>query len=71
MEGFRQLTDQSKINKQPERIRIKTVNKNITLEQALRNYSVPANRLNELSILNGMKLTDIVTSGMMIKIISN
>ena len=52
MEGFRQLNDQSKINKQPERIRIKTVNNNITLEQALRNYSVPANRLNELSILN-------------------
>ena len=68
MEGFRQLNDQSKINKQPERIRIKTVNNNITLEQALRNYSVPANRLNEFAILNGMKLTDMVTSGMMIKI---
>lgn len=71
MEGFRQLTDQSKINKQPERIRIKTVNSRITLEQALRNYSAPANRLNELAILNGMKLTDIITAGTMIKIIGH
>ena len=69
MEGFRQLTDQSKINKQPERIRIKTVNANMTLEQALRNYSAPASRLNELAILNGMRLTDVVTAGTMIKII--
>ncbi len=71
MEGFKPLTDQSKINKQPERIRIKTVNNSITLEQALRNYSTPANRLNELAILNGMKLTDIVPGGTMIKIIGH
>lgn len=70
MEGFRQLNDQSKINKKPERIRIKTINSNITLEQALRNYSVTdSKRLQELSILNGMKLTDRVTPGMMIKTI--
>ena len=70
MEGFRQLNDQSKINKKPERIRIKTVNSNITLEQALRYYSVTDNkRLQELSILNGMQLTDRLTPGMMIKTI--
>jgi predicted Zn-dependent protease len=69
MEGFRQLTDNSKINKQPERIRVKTVNSNITLDQALRSYSVPANRMNELAILNGMKLTDKLTPGTMIKVI--
>ena len=70
MEGFSQLNDQAKINKKPERIRIKTINSNITLEQALRNYSVTdSKRLQELSILNGMKLTDRVTPGMMIKTI--
>ena len=67
MEGFRVLTDQSKINKQPERIRNKTVNSNITLDQALRNYGVPANKLEEFAILNGMRLTDRITPGMMIK----
>ena len=69
MEGFRQLTDQSKINKQPERIRLRTVNTSVTLEQALRNSSVPANRMNELAILNGMRLSDMVPAGMMIKTI--
>ena len=69
MEGFRQLTDQSKINRQPERVRIKTVNSNITLQQALQNYSTPASRFNELAILNGMKLTDVLAPGTMIKII--
>ncbi|CAN5162140.1 M48 family metalloprotease [soil metagenome] len=69
MEGFRILTDQSKINKQPDRIRIKTLTKTITLEQALRNYGTTAARLNELAILNGMKLTDQVPAGTMIKVI--
>jgi len=70
MEGFRQLTDQSKLNRKPERVRVKTVNTNTTLEQALRSYSVNDNkRLQELAILNGMRLTDRVTPGMMIKTI--
>ncbi len=70
MEGFRQLTDPAKINKKPERIRIKTPAKSMTLEQALRSYNMPANRLNEIAILNGMELTDPVPAGMMIKIIA-
>jgi predicted Zn-dependent protease len=72
MEGFRQLTDQSKLNKKADRIRIKTINSNITLEQALRNYSVSDNKsLQELAILNGMRLTDRITPGTMIKVIGN
>lgn len=69
MQGFKQLTDQSKLNKKPERIRLKTVNSTITLEQALKNYGVPAARLKEISILNGMELTQKLTSGTIIKII--
>ena len=69
MEGFKQLYDQTKLNKKPERIKIKTINNSITLEQALRNNSTPATRLNELAILNGMKLSDVITPGMMIKTI--
>lgn len=72
MEGFRQLTDQSKLNKKADRIRIKTINSNITLEQALRNYSVTDSKsLQELAILNGMRLTDRITPGTMIKVIAN
>lgn len=69
MKNFRQLTDQSKINVLPEKIKIQTVKSDGTLEQALRSFSMPDKRLEELSILNGMKLTDRVTKGMLIKTI--
>lgn len=69
MEGFRQLTDQKKLDKKPERIHIKTINSNSTFEQALRNLSVTDKRFEELAILNGMKLSDKVTAGMKIKIL--
>ncbi len=69
MEGFRQLTDQAKLNKKPQRIRNKTIAKSATLEQVFKNYNVPTARMNEMAILNGMNLTDVVPVGMMIKTI--
>ena len=69
MESFRTLTDQEKINKQPERIRIKTVQQNGTLAQALKNYGTSDKRMEEVSILNGIKLEDKVEKGMLIKTI--
>ena len=68
MRGFRTLTEASKINKQPERIRIKTVSAATTLEQALKSYNMPASRFEELSILNGMQLNDKLEKGVMIKV---
>ncbi len=68
MQGFRQLTDQSKINKKPERIRIKTLNTSVTLEQALKTYNMQSSRLEELSILNGMQLSDKLAPGTLIKV---
>ncbi|MCB0652507.1 MAG: M48 family metalloprotease [Saprospiraceae bacterium] len=69
MNNFKTLTDQSKINKQPERIRIQTITSNGTLKDALRALNQPSDRHEELSILNGMELTDPVTRGMLIKTI--
>ena len=69
MESFRTLTDQGKINKQPERIRIKTVQQDGTLAQALKHYGTSDKRMEEVSILNGMNVTDKVDKGMLIKII--
>lgn len=69
MQGFRTLTDASKINRKPERIRLKTVAQAGTLDQILRGYNMPANRLEELAILNGMLLTDRVAAGTLIKTI--
>lgn len=69
MQNFRNLTDAAKINKKPERVRIRTVNTASTLEQVLRNFDTPQARLNELAILNGMNLTDQVPKGTLIKTI--
>jgi len=67
--NFKPLTDASKINRQPDRIRLRTVSTNTTLQQALRDFNMPQDKLELLAILNGMKLTDNVAKGTFIKII--
>lgn len=69
MQSFKTLTDQSIINRKPERIRIKTVNTAGTLQSALKGFGMADSRLEELSILNGMQLSDKVEKGMLIKTI--
>jgi predicted Zn-dependent protease len=69
MQSFRALTDPAKLNKKPERIRVRTITNGSTLQQVLKNYGVPDRRLEELAILNGMKLTDNVASGTQIKLV--
>ena len=69
MQNFRPLTDASKINRKPQRIRIKTLSNNTTLEQALRSYNMPTNKMQELAILNGMNLNQQLTKGTLIKVI--
>jgi predicted Zn-dependent protease len=70
MENFRELRDASKLNKKPERIRLKTISNPVTLEQALKSYNVPASRMEELAILNGMQMNQRIAQGTMIKIIA-
>lgn len=70
MTNFKKLTDSSKMNVQPERIKIQTVKSSGTLAEALRAFNMPEKRLEELSILNGMQLKDAVQKGMLIKTIS-
>ncbi|MBI5916847.1 MAG: M48 family metalloprotease, partial [Bacteroidetes bacterium] len=65
--NFKALTDQSKINVKADKIKIVTVSKDGTLADVLKTNNMPAARLEELAILNGMKLTDKVTKGMLVK----
>ena len=69
MQSFKKLTDAAKINKKPERVRIKTVAANGTFAQALKYFKVADKRMEEMAILNGMLQTDPVTKGMLIKVI--
>jgi len=69
MQSFKKLTDVAKINRKPERVRIKTVAANGTLAQAFKYFKVADKRMEELAILNGMLQTDAVKKGMLIKVI--
>ena len=69
MVNFRKLTDPGKLNIQPERILIKTVKRDGSLEQVLSSFGVPANRLKELAIVNGMQLNERLSQGTLIKVV--
>jgi predicted Zn-dependent protease len=70
MERFSALDDAEKINRQPERIRVKTVQQSGPLSNALKYHKTPDKRMEEVATLNGMKLSDPVEKGMLIKIIA-
>ena len=69
MKSFKQLSDASKINKKPERVRIKTVKTTTSFEQVLKSFNVAAARYNEHAILNAVELNTSIPSGTLIKII--
>ncbi|WKN45573.1 M48 family metalloprotease [Tunicatimonas pelagia] len=70
MKNFAELTDQSKINVQPERISIQEVPRTATLSQTLKSFNMANDRLEELAILNGMQLNEQVQQGMLIKTVT-
>ncbi|NVO84345.1 M48 family metalloprotease [Hymenobacter terrestris] len=68
-QGFRRLTDASKLNRQSEKIRIRTAKAGQTLAQALTANGVSSKRHQELAILNGMKTTDKLSAGTLFKVV--
>jgi predicted Zn-dependent protease len=67
--GFRQITDKSKIAVEPQRIRIRSVDRSVTLEQALKSFD-STEQAESLAILNGMELSAMVNPGMDIKVVT-
>jgi predicted Zn-dependent protease len=68
-QGYQRLTDASKLNRQPEHIRIKQAKSATSLSQALTANGVPSKRLEEEAILNGMQLSDRLPAGTLFKVI--
>jgi predicted Zn-dependent protease len=66
-QGFKSVTDASILNRQPDRVRIKTVQRAGTLRDALKDNNQPDKILDEVAIINGMELSDKVDKGMLIK----
>ena len=69
MQNFKELTDPSKLNRKPEKIRLKKVNQASTLEESLRKLGVAEKRLSETAILNGMNLKEKVAPETLLKVI--
>jgi predicted Zn-dependent protease len=69
MRSFAELKDPEKLNREAERISIKTVQQNGTLSQAFATFKVSDKRKEELAVLNGMELDERVQKGMLIKIV--
>ncbi len=66
---FKELRDSEKLNRKPDIIKIKTVPQSMTLQAAFQNFGMPAERFEELALLNGMLLTDQLSKGMLIKVV--
>jgi predicted Zn-dependent protease len=71
MTNFGPLTDPDKLNKQPQRIRIKPVQQSGSVKDVLGYYDVPEAQKKNIALLNNMDLADKLTKGDLIKIISD
>lgn len=70
MTGFRSLDDPDKLNRQAERLKIQSLDRDMTLREAFARYQQPSDRHEELAILNGMELTTRLTKGTLIKTVT-
>ena len=71
MSNFTNLTEPSKLNVRPQRIKIKSVQRSGSLADAFNSFRVPQSKVNELALLNNMELSDRVQKGELIKIIGD
>ncbi|WP_460965098.1 M48 family metalloprotease [Spirosoma litoris] len=69
-ENFRSLSDPDKLNRKAERIVVKSTPRDGSFRDVVTQLGMPANRVEEAGILNGLKADDRVTRGTLIKIIS-
>jgi hypothetical protein len=69
-QSFKKLTDADKLNRLPERLRVKKVARTTTFAEAMTQLGMPAARLEELAILNGMEKSTTVQEGTLLKTIN-
>jgi len=66
---FSKLSDPSKLNVKPERVKVITVPQSTTLSNVFKQNGIEAKRMEEIAILNSMMLTDNVKQGTLIKVL--
>jgi predicted Zn-dependent protease len=67
MNGFKELSDRAKLNVKPDRIKIQQVKNRGSLKQILLQMGTKEADLENLALINGKRLDDIVESNSMIK----
>jgi len=68
--SFRTLTDPDKLNRQPERVRIRQAPRDGSFRDVMTALGMPANRLEELGTLNSMRADDRLTRGALVKVVA-
>ncbi len=66
---FKPLTDSRYINVQPSYMHVRSVSAANTLSAILQQWGIPSDKVEALAIMNGMKATDQVPAGTLIKIV--
>jgi predicted Zn-dependent protease len=69
MGQFKGLSDPSRINVKPDRLRIRSTQTADTLENSLRSFGVPGDQLQQLALLNGRQLNDRIPANTLIKVV--
>jgi predicted Zn-dependent protease len=69
MSQFKDLWDPKRINVAPDRIRIRSTRTTDTLENMLRSFGVPNEKLKEMVLLNGGNLNQVIPANTLIKVI--
>jgi predicted Zn-dependent protease len=71
MTNFDSLTEPSKLNVRPKRIKVQAVQRSGTLSDAFKYFGVRQKQFDEIALLNNMELSDRVQKGKLIKILGN
>jgi predicted Zn-dependent protease len=69
MRQFKELSDPKRINVKPDRIRIRTPKASDTLENILRSFGVQNEKLQEIALLNGRYLNQMIPANTLIKVV--
>jgi len=69
MRQFKELSDPKRINVKPDRIRIRPTESSDSLENVLRSFGVPNEKLKEAALLNGRHLNDMIPANTMLKVV--
>lgn len=69
-QGFRLLSDPDKLNRKPDRVYVRQAPRAGTFREVMTAMSMPASRIEELGVVNSLKVDDRVERGTMLKVIT-